>query len=472
MSRSIHTTRRTVADRAAEASTRPELGEQLEKAQEEKRRKRKIKRSVKEERRVQKTPTPGSVVEQVPINILDNNPSVIHGATEADLRAVLSRLPHAAREGISRIQLSLGKSEQEEIVLRKADRDQICDPICHRPGNEIIPGVYGGIFQGSYTRSSGLISVFAFVVDEAKVCVPPPALTLFLKLHALKTFVHEVAHHHDNSARVRRGRWLADGEDRVEDYASKMENEWTRSAIIPYLETEYPEPTEAFLSWIEHSGGIRLKLGFFGGDARKSKYYGRFYFVYSPVSLLEAWVGKFGEYSELLGHRIGFAEQLHYAEYYDECLKILNGVISVDARRIDALTWKADTLVHLEKWSEAEEIVGNVLKRVPTNEHALEVRGNILEERKEWNALLENSKLWLASAPEESTDKQIAVIQEAVAYCALGNLEMAEDRIKELVRMGYPVSMNNPTRLRKNIFRRAGRELITEIGQPQTKEQP
>ena len=457
MSRSIHTTHRTLSDLTKAAAERPALKDRIEKALEEKRRKRLTKRSVKRERRREGKLPDTTPIETVHIDVMDEKPFVVHGASIDDLRAVLSRLPHAARAGISRIQLTLGTEDQEEVVLTRKDQEHICDPIYGRPGGEMFPGVYTGVFLGVYRRLTGTISIDGFVVDASKVCMPLPELNLYLKMHALRTFVHEVAHHHDHTARVRRGRWLADNEDKVESYAQKMEEEWTGSVIMPFLEKAYPAETEAFLKWVEHWGGIRLKLAFFAGDPRQSKPYGRYRYVFSPTSALESWIAKIRRDSDLLDYHVGFARELHYADYYDECLTILNGILRSDPKHLDALTWKADTLVHLEKWLEADEIIAVVLQEDPVREQALEVRGQILEERKNWEAVLENCRVHL-SVTADPLERRSALMREAVAYCALGQEMKVEERIEEVVRNGWKISMNNPARVRMAIYRRAGLE--------------
>ena len=72
--------------------------------------------------------------------------------------------------------------------------------------------------------------------------------------------VHEVAHHVDHTTRVARGRWRADEERKVEEYADTRMLEWTRGIVLPYLEERYPDEVERLLGWIERHGGVRLSL--------------------------------------------------------------------------------------------------------------------------------------------------------------------------------------------------------------------
>jgi hypothetical protein len=456
MSRSIHTTRRTLKRLALLKAVNQEgAAVRLEKARREKRRKRLLKRSVREERRKAPAPLASTAPHSIPIEVLDERQEIVHGASEADIRAILSKLPDAARDGISRIQLSLGKAHQEEVVRSRSDEEHICDPITGRAGAKMFRGVYCGCFLGTFLPSSGLISVYAFVVDAAQTPLPAAALRLYLKLHALKTFVHEVAHHHDQTCRVRRGRWLADRKENVENYAERMEYRWTREIIVPYLDGTYKTETSTLLSWIEHHGGIRIPLVFLAGDPRRTERNGLMRLVFSTSAAFEDWLDDFPNYPDVIASRIAFAQELHYSDAYEECLTILNTVLASKPQSSEALILKADTLVHLDRLDEAERIADDLLEKNPLLEPALEIRGDVFEARKHWPQLLESSQRFLACADAESKFRKYALMHRAIALCALGRDEELNIAIDELLlhRVG-----KNPF-LKKRIFRRAGREL-------------
>jgi hypothetical protein len=456
MSRSIHTTRRTLKRLAAlTASNREGAAKELKRATGEKQRKSLLKRSVRKERRKTPAPLASTTADSIAIETLDQTNEVVHGASEQDIRAILSKLPDAARNGISRIQISLGKAYQESVVHSRSDEDYIRDPITARAGQQIFRGVYCGCFLGTFSPSSGLISIYAFVLGPAQTPLPPAALRLYLRLHALRTFVHEVAHHHDQTCRVRRGRWLADRKENVENYAERMEYSWTREIVVPYLEETYPAETSTLLTWIEHHGGIRIPLAFLAGDPRRTERNGLIRLVFSTSGAFEDWLDDFSNYSDLIVARIAFAQELHYSDAYEECLTILNNVLATEPEYLEALILKADTSVHLERFDEAEHIANNLLHKDPTLESALEIRGDVFQARKQWPQLLENSNRFLACASANSKFRKYALMQKAVALCALVRDEELNSALEELLqhRVG-----KNPF-LRKRIFRRAGREL-------------
>jgi tetratricopeptide (TPR) repeat protein len=437
------------------AANREGAADELKKAKREKTRKRLLKRSVRKERRESSAPLFSTAPDSIPIEVFDEAEEIVHGASEGDIRAVLSKLPDAARDGISRIQLSLGKASQEKVLRSRPDEEHICDPITGRAGAKLFRGVYCGWFLGTFMPTSGLISVYAFVVDTAQAPLPPAALNIYLKLHALKTFVHEVAHHHDQTCRVRRGRWLADRKENVENYAERMEYRWTREIVVPYLEKTYQAETETLLAWIEHHGGLRVPLVFLAGDPRRTERNGLIRLAFSTSAAFEDWLDVFPSLSEVTASRIAFAQEIHYSDAYEECLTILNTVLATEPECLEALILKADTLIHLERFDEAKHIAEGLLNKNPNLEAALEIRGDFFEAREQWPQLLENSERFLECAGAESKFRKYALMHRAVALCALKRDEELNATMVELLQ--YRVG-KNPF-LKKRIFRRAGREL-------------
>lgn len=238
MSRSIHTTRRTLRElRKQDFADSEEKAAELQKARQQLRRKYFLKRQVEAERAADEMPVAGVDVETIPIEVQDTAPFVHHACSIADIRAVLAALPAAAVDGISRIQLGLGK---EYIDESRCDEEDDADPFTGRRSGEVYPGVYAGVVLGVYSSGSALIRLHAFVFGEEQLPLPREINDFYLRLHVLATLVHEVAHHHDNTQRVRRGRWLADRTENNEWYAEKMEYAWVREIVLPYLERTYP----------------------------------------------------------------------------------------------------------------------------------------------------------------------------------------------------------------------------------------
>jgi tetratricopeptide (TPR) repeat protein len=455
MSRSIHTTRRTISRLAKKkfASAKDE-SEALSDAKAELRRKRLIKRQVAGERKLSALPLVGTDVETISIEAHHASQFVHHSASIKDLRSILKLLPPAATEGISSIKLILGK----EYIDKWCENESAArDPFTGRLSHETLPGVYSGDVWGIYSPSVGRVTLHAHVYDPTHLPISKNACEIYLRLKALQTFVHEIAHHHDKIRRVARGRWLADRKENVEWYAEKMEHDWTRELVIPFLEKTYPNEVKELLDFVEQKGGLRLPLEFFAGDSRNTLRNGLVRLSFSTSSAFEHWAEKLANCKNLAESWLAFAWELHYADQYESCLTILDRILVDEPSKIDALTCKADTLIHLERSDEAFEIAEAVLNSQPSNGDAWKIRGDVFEDRKNWNALLENCKRWLESVSEDSKSLFYAYQYFAIAHCALGNFSEMEKWIDKRANFG---GRNRKVEfIRKAVYRRAGHEL-------------
>ncbi|MES2569524.1 MAG: hypothetical protein V4710_05660 [Verrucomicrobiota bacterium] len=252
------------------------------------RRKRRTKIAIREERSDPGLPYAPIAPGLIPIERFEAASCVHYPLGEDDLRSLVEALPAAATEGISRIRLVPGKEYIEECNAgSREDRD----PFIGRLGWEIFHGVYAGDVLGTYNPGSGSIELYAYVYNPAFVGkLPQPALSAYLRLHALKTFIHEVAHHHDHRERVGRRRWLADRTATGENYAECMEYEWTRQIGIGWLEQRFPEETKALQDWLEEFGGYRTPLAFLAGNPRTTCRNGLQNFAFSSSYAFESFV--------------------------------------------------------------------------------------------------------------------------------------------------------------------------------------
>lgn len=459
MARSIHTTRRTLRELSGEKF--PDSQQKhtaIEEAADSLSRKRRIKRMVRSERRLL-APTPAPTdVSTIPIDVRDEGEFVHHGASADDIRAILDALPESARLGVSRIQLSLGKAYMDERAEESGD-DR--DPFTKRIGSEVLPGVYCGEILGCFTIKSGLVSVYAYVFDRNRISFPLPLCKFYLRLQALKTFVHEMAHHHDRVARMARGRWRSDQKHTVEWYAEKMEHQWTNEIVLPYLERTYRRDAAALRNWVAHRGGLRVGLDFFAGDTRRTERNGLQRLVFTTPSAFESWVEELPKCKTLAESRLAFAWELHYCDLYALCLGILNSLLTSAPDWIPALTCKADTLVHLERLDEALLTANHALELAPTDADAWETRGDVFECQDKWEALLENCDAWERSGRLARRAQRDLLLHRAIAHCAM-------DRISEMEAvMGAHLALFNfktpeiAARRRKfafaRVFRRAGK---------------
>jgi tetratricopeptide (TPR) repeat protein len=114
-------------------------------------------------------------------------------------------------------------------------------------------------------------------------------------------------------------------------------------------------------------------------------------------------------------------------------------------------------MIHLERYDEAFTIAERVLAVSPANGDAWEIRGDVLEARQDWYALLENCDRWLAQVPEDSNSRFDAFQHRAIAYCALGDNEKMETWIEAWANFGN--RKRKPEIIRRAVFRRAGKDL-------------
>ena len=196
--------------------------------------KRRLKRIVHKKRRsISFTEIPPVTSEAIPIRIQEEPPHFLYGVTIEDIRAVLDALPPGTLNGLTRISLEPGISYINNLDVE----DYVLDPFLGRKSVELHPGIFSPVIGGKYDRSRCRIKLFGFVVDPSVDLSEVELLTL--KLLALQSLMHEVAHHHDQTQRVARGRWLMDDLDKLEDYAEIMALRWSEKFVYPYLSARY-----------------------------------------------------------------------------------------------------------------------------------------------------------------------------------------------------------------------------------------
>jgi tetratricopeptide (TPR) repeat protein len=465
MARRIHPTRRTLREPGRQRSSSPkEKREAVEEAGAALGRKQQIQRLVKAERNCAKPPLAGTAGKTIRIAVRDECELVHHGASPQDIRAILAVLPSAATAGIARIQLAQGKQYMDE---RADDAGENCDPFTRRPSCEVFPGVFGGKVVGTYDGRSGIIWIYAYVYDPARLPLPRTLCEFYLRLHALKTLVHEVAHHHDHVARLARGRRRSDRRPANEWYAEKMEHTWTRTLVLPYLQRTYPKEARALRKWVAHRGGLLVGLEFFAGDARRTERNGWERLVFSTAGAFESWVGELPHCRSLGESRLALARELHSADAYRDCLTILDAVLAKEPESIPALACKADTLVHLERPDEALALAEHVLRSAPGHSAAWRIRGDVLEGRKDWAKLLLNSAAWQRSPRLKRAAARILHLHRAVACCVLGDdaglAASVEAHLALIAFRNKDGSSKRRLSVMRNVRRRAGKGSVLDI---------
>ncbi len=238
MSRSIHATSREFERLVRSGAPREEVREAALVLRD----KHRIKRAVGRERRLRDVPEPpvmDVVPDVVPVRVYDRGPHIHHGASAEDVREVLRRLPPGTTDGLAVVNFKLGRPEQLTSRRRWPGGEQP-DPFTGRYGVQVAPGIWSGRVRGRYRPRRTAIEIYAYVITEPE---PPdwPYWRFALRFEALKTLVHEAAHHHDHVCRVARGRWRAAAGRHAETYAEARTREWLRSIVGPYVFERYPE---------------------------------------------------------------------------------------------------------------------------------------------------------------------------------------------------------------------------------------
>ena len=462
MSRSIHTTRRTLADlRKTKFATRDARRAALKEARAQLRRKRTIKAQVKSERNQPGQPLGGGAIETIPVEFLDRGPYVHHALSLDDTRKLLARLQQAG-EAVSRIRFCLGKEYMEEFLAESGDEADEADPFTGRPGSEWLPGIFTGPILGTYFPGSGSICVYANVYDPQKVVLPREVYETYLRLRAAATLVHEIAHHHDHLWRVRGGRWLSDRKENSEHYAEKMEHRWGTEIVVPFFEQNYPAGTKALIDWVEHHGGIRLPLEFFLGDPRVTGRDGSQRLAWTTPAGFEELTRDVAKQKEPLETRLGFAWELHFADEYALCLRVLETVLAQNPSHLPALDCKADTLVHLERYDEAMLLADFILDRDISNKGAWHVRANVFQARGEWQQLLDVCDAWEQNDANTQSKRDVYMYR-AVAFCGLDRLGEMEAALDAWMGMGKFKDAESAAKHRgirlRSIYRRAGKTM-------------
>jgi tetratricopeptide (TPR) repeat protein len=434
MSRSIHETRRQWRElRRAQFSDPREKRRALRAVARRVLTKRDIKQMVQVQRRDAGLSLLPSLTDLIPIHVIGRGPYIHHPANETDLRNVMRALPKGVLDGLSEIELRL------EASSRKPKGE--ADPFTGRLGFEMLPGMYSSHVYGVYNHD-GKIALSAYVYDPA---IPNcDALELYLRLRALSTFVHEVAHRFDQTSRIARGRWRMDDREKNEVYAEDFEHQWTQTIVVPYLERAYPHQVEALQAWVQFHGGVRVELIDLlehGRAASKAEHKALSSF-FSGRRAFEGLVENVAGRLSRNETRIDYARSLHYAELYDLALEALDGVLLespnepdafvLEALVLEALVLKADIKVHQREFGAARRLADAALREDSIHLDALIVLCDALEGLRDWSKL--HSVALRTCNHDELLAYQLrdALLHLAQANLELGHHETARENIIEL----------------------------------------
>jgi tetratricopeptide (TPR) repeat protein len=448
VARSIHISRRELEEEIrADYSDEESRLARIRRAEERLDRKRYLKAHVKRKRTresVGLTSSPDSI----PINLVSTGRFVHYPASRDDLGGVLKSMPVDVCGGLSSVELTLGWDEAE-------DGSEV-DPFVGRPGSEIFPGVFSPHVLGVYRPEEARIYMHPYIYDD-----PLPeseVVSVYLRLRMLSTFVHELAHHRHLMLRDTRGRWLLDADENAEIYAERMQDEWTKEYVIPYLEATYPQAVERFGDWMRRHGGISLPLDFVAGDPRSTVRGGFIRWPLGARDAVELLIGGVIRGKSTRETRIEFARDLHHADLYDESLAVLDGILEEDPHDSEALVLMADTFVHQERHEEARRIAEGVLSGDPVDVSAWDVLSSVHKELGEWSNLVHSASRTydLGQAERDEWWWHWALFDRARAFLELGDFDRLESDLLLLEQSRRPTDRRRAAGLRAVTLLRKG----------------
>jgi len=380
MSRSIHATRASLARLLAGEAVRAEAADRERRALH---RKREMKHGAATARRPrERTHT---APETIPVVVAGAGPHAHFPAGEDDVRELLRRLPRGVTDGLARVEMRLG-AEAQAALVESDPRGEKVDPLTGRLSYPRFPGVWTGRILGRYRPPAAAIELYAYVWDAARPL--PAAWMALLRLEALSVLAHEVAHHHDHTERVARGRWTATDREAVERYAEAMQHRWTHAVVLPYLRERHAAEIVETEGWVARHGGIALPFESLAEDPRITGWGGLVHaerLLWNMREALQNLADEVERGEPEWACRTGFARELYFQSRYDDALAVVGGVLDERPGEPRALLLKGDVFARQGRHSEALEIGRALVGRDPLlDDEAWQLVADACEELGMW----------------------------------------------------------------------------------------
>jgi hypothetical protein len=432
MSRSIHTTRQTYLNERKNQFRDEETKEsRLKSIRDDLNNKRMLKEGKLLSRKLAKLPF--ALMEafdptSIPIEEIDCSDFIHYPASKDDLYEVSKRLPLNVMVGINSINLCLGKEYQEEKW--EEDPNNNYDPYTGRICSSEDGPFYCPQILGIYRPANCKIFIFAYVYDKKNKL--RNQIEAFLRLKMLTTFVHEVAHHDDEMRRSGRGRWLGLTEWRCENYAEIQQGEWIQTAVIPYLLEKYPLDYEQLLKWVFENGGVSILVKYLASEPRINGAGGLISLGYDSSFAVEEMFHNIFRGKTSRDVMFDFAYDFHIADHFEECLESLSTLLSNHPVDAEAMGVKADTLIHLERYGEAEIVARDCLSIDPNNLDALEALCDIQMRNRDWYVLKETSFHGISLSEAKPWKHRRFLENNIIASLYLNDYQTAKENAKSL----------------------------------------
>lgn len=446
MSRSIHATRASLARLLAAGDARAEAAERERRALERK-------RGMKHGAAIGRCPRERghTAPETIPVVVHRAEPHAHFPAGEEDVRELLRRLPRGVADGLARVEMRLGREVQAETAERDPGGEE-ADPLTGRLSYPRFPGVWTGRILGRYRADAAAIELYAYVHDAARPL--PSAWAMLLRLEALAVLAHEVAHHHDHTERVARGRWTAEEHGTVECYAEAMQHRWTQSVVLPWLRERYADEVAETERWVARHGGIALPFESLADDPRVTGRNGEMHgerLLWNMRAALEILAGEVERGEPAWACRTRFARELYYQARYDDALAVVGGVLEARPGEPRALLVKGDVLARQGRHAGALEIGRALAGRDPLlDDDAWQLVADACQELGLWSEAEAALAVRLELAAAEGWRVHRLLIQRAELRIGSGDLAGAA-RDLDAVESDRPYILRRVEKLRTRI---------------------
>jgi ribosomal protein L20A (L18A) len=139
--------------------------------------------------------------------------------------------------------------------------------------NEILPGIWSSNILGTAFIGRNKINLYGYKIERDKHSFIEP-LRFYLKVNAMGTLIHEIAHHYDFTLNYsRKGRYKDTKGLDEEEYAKHVERDFYINKISKYIEEKYTDKYMEFIKWMEDIGCLPLELKYFDPGAIKNPGY-------------------------------------------------------------------------------------------------------------------------------------------------------------------------------------------------------
>jgi hypothetical protein len=390
------------------------------------------------------SPTP---IDTIPVRVFSPGAHLVYPAGEDDVRELLGRLPRGVADGVAAVELRPGRQAQAE-----ANRDGVydTDPLTGRIGSRRFPGAWSGRVLGRYRHRTATVELYAYAVDAAHPL--RPVWWPLLKLEALAVLAHEVAHHHDHACRTARGRWRADGRERVERNAEARQHEWTQSIVLPYLRERYADELKATEEWVALHGGAALPFEAFADDPRVTCRRGlvsgnRLFFTMEAA--LRGLMDDFVADRPSCERKVHFARELHYRGDYEPALSAIGSALRDHPGDPTALALMADIFNHQERWADALAVAGPLVEADPAFADGWEEVARACEGLGRWeDAAAAATRLLELCHPREHGR---ILATRAAARLGLRDFEGAREDVERMEAIPGPTTRRLAKKLRERI---------------------